>query len=72
MDGPMDGGFSCTNAIEASDNDDFPTYFAIFKKTVWTNGSTERRTKQWIHPHREMQKPQIVFNKQKKSVKPAS
>ena len=34
----MDGRFSYTNAINAFENDDFPTYFAIFTKAVRTNG----------------------------------
>ena len=44
MDGPMDGRFSYTNAINAFKNDDFPTCFAIFTKAVRTKGLTVQAT----------------------------
>ena len=34
----------CTDAIEASENDDFPTDFAIFTKTLRINGPTDQQT----------------------------
>ena len=49
MDGPMDGWtngwtmfLSHTDVIDASENDDFPTDFAIFTKAQWTNPQTDQ------------------------------
>ena len=58
MDRPMDGWinertsewtmfFSYTDAMDASENDDFPTDFAIFTKALGTNGPTD----QWTDIH---------------------
>ena len=42
MDGLMDRPISYTDAIRASENDDFPTDFAIFLKASRTYGPTNR------------------------------
>ena len=52
MDRPMDGWinertsewtmfFSYTDAMDASENDDFPTDFAIFTQALGTSGPTD-------------------------------
>ena len=43
--------FSYIDAMDASENDDFPTDFAIFTKALGTNGPTDRWTD--IAPHRD-------------------
>ena len=62
MDRPMDGWinertsewtmfFSYTDAMDASENDDFPTDFAIFTKALGTNGPKDQWTD--IPPYRD-------------------
>ena len=63
MDGPMDGRFFYTIAIDTSENH-FQTYFAIFTKAAGTNGPKnqctdgllDQQTQQRTHPCKEMQK----------------
>ena len=54
MDRPMDGWNNrwtdiplYRDAIYATENDDFPTDFAIFTKLLQTNQQTDRRTNRW-------------------------
>ena len=47
-----------TDAINASENDDFPKDFAILQSITdqWTNGPTDQQTNGWTYPFTKMQK----------------